>query len=86
MTTSELLLFSYTSFSILPGLFKMGTVSGRVSQIDRSRSAASQILALGYHDFKDICELSENVFSGGIRLANELQLPRSLRLGVEFEI
>lgn len=31
-------------------------------------------------------ELSENVFSGGRRLANELQLPRSLRLGVEFEI
>jgi hypothetical protein len=31
-------------------------------------------------------ELSENVFSGGTRLANELQLPRSLRLGVEFEI
>ena len=31
-------------------------------------------------------ELSENVFSGGIRLANELQLPRSLRLGVVFEI
>jgi hypothetical protein len=31
-------------------------------------------------------ELSENVFSGGARLANELQLPRSLRLGVEFEI
>ena len=65
----------------------MGTVSGCVSQIDRSRSAASQILALGYHDFIDICELSENVFSDeSLRLANELQLPRSLRLGVEFEI
>jgi hypothetical protein len=32
-------------------------------------------------------ELSENVFSDASRrLANELQLPRSLRLGVEFEI
>lgn len=31
-------------------------------------------------------ELSENVFSGGARLANELQLPRSLRLGLEFEL
>ncbi len=32
-------------------------------------------------------ELSENVFSDeSRRLANELQLPRSLRLGVEFEI
>jgi hypothetical protein len=31
-------------------------------------------------------ELSENVFSGGARLANELQLPRSLRLGVVLEI
>jgi hypothetical protein len=32
-------------------------------------------------------ELSENVFSSEARrLANELQLPRSLRLGIEFEI
>jgi hypothetical protein len=31
-------------------------------------------------------ELSENVFSGGSRLANELQLPRSLRLGMVLEI
>jgi len=31
-------------------------------------------------------ELSENVFSGGARLANELQLPRSLRLGMVLEI
>ncbi|HSQ35178.1 MAG TPA: hypothetical protein VLQ89_04220 [Candidatus Binatia bacterium] len=31
-------------------------------------------------------ELSENDFSGGRRLANELQLPRSVRFGVEFEI
>jgi len=31
-------------------------------------------------------ELSENVFSGGKRLANELQLPRSLRLGIELEL
>jgi hypothetical protein len=31
-------------------------------------------------------ELSENVFSGGERLANELQLPRSLGLGVVLEI
>jgi hypothetical protein len=31
-------------------------------------------------------ELSENVFSGGERLANELQLPRSLRLGIELEL
>ncbi len=30
-------------------------------------------------------ELSENVFSGGARLANELQLPRSLRLGVVLD-
>jgi hypothetical protein len=30
-------------------------------------------------------ELSENVFSGGGRLANELQLPRSLRLGVTVD-
>jgi hypothetical protein len=31
-------------------------------------------------------ELSENVFSGGARLANELQLPRSLRLGLVLEL
>ena len=31
-------------------------------------------------------ELSENVFSGGARLANELQLPRSLRLGLILEL
>ena len=31
-------------------------------------------------------ELSENVFSGGARLANELQLPRSLRLGIVLEL
>jgi hypothetical protein len=31
-------------------------------------------------------ELSENAFSGGSRLANELQLPRSLRLGMVLEI
>ncbi len=31
-------------------------------------------------------ELSENVFSGGSRLANELQLPRSLRLGLVVEM
>ncbi|MCJ7523721.1 MAG: hypothetical protein MUP71_00690 [Candidatus Aminicenantes bacterium] len=31
-------------------------------------------------------ELSENVFSGGTRLANELQLPRSLRLGLVLEL
>jgi hypothetical protein len=31
-------------------------------------------------------ELSENVFSGGERLANELQLPRSLRLGIVLEL
>jgi hypothetical protein len=30
--------------------------------------------------------LSENVFSGGERLANELQLPRSLRLGIVLEL
>ncbi|MCU0275422.1 MAG: hypothetical protein MUF02_00945 [Acidobacteria bacterium] len=30
-------------------------------------------------------ELSENAFSGGARLANELQLPRSLRLGLVLE-
>ena len=31
-------------------------------------------------------ELSENAFSGGERLANELQLPRSLRLGLVLEL
>jgi hypothetical protein len=31
-------------------------------------------------------ELSENAFSGGERLANELQLPRSLRLGIMLEL
>jgi len=31
-------------------------------------------------------ELSENAFSGGERLANELQLPRSLRLGIVLEL
>jgi hypothetical protein len=43
-----------------------------------------ELAALNLLDFG--LELSENVFSGGSRLANELQLPRSLRLGVEFEI
>jgi hypothetical protein len=35
-----------------------------------------------YNIFDFGSELSENVFSGGSRLPNELQLPRSLRLGV----
>jgi hypothetical protein len=43
-------------------------------------------LELGLFNLLDFgLELSENVFSGGERLANELQLPRSLRLGVSFE-
>jgi len=31
-------------------------------------------------------ELSENVFSGGFRYSNELQLPRSLRLGLTIDL
>ncbi len=31
-------------------------------------------------------ELSENVFSGGTRLANELQIPRSLRVGLSLKL
>jgi hypothetical protein len=48
------------------------------------RKARLEMAVFNLLDFGE--ELSENVFSGGERLANELQLPRSLRLGIELEL
>jgi hypothetical protein len=46
-------------------------------------NAEAELSAFNLLDFGS--ELSEYVFSGGRRLANELQIPRSLRLGLSME-
>ncbi len=59
--------------------FKLGYDISLLGKKGRLELSLFNLLDLG-------SELSENVFSGGERLANELQLPRSLRLGIVLEI
>ncbi len=52
---------------------------------DFSMGNAKADIYLSIFNFLDLgSELSENVFSGGFRYANELQLPRSVRLGINL--